>query len=131
MEKKLKKTYKDSNKSSLVSSLALSTILLGGCASYPVNPPLQQINEETGYRLATRTLGPKNSDELFVVMALSGGGTRAAALDYGVFEYLDRVRFGDDQRSLLDEVDAISSSSGSTRRYFTDALLPECSHNAL
>jgi len=67
MEKKLKKTYKDSNKSSLVCSLALSAILLGSCASYPVNPPLQQLNEETGYRLTTRTLGPKNSDELFVV----------------------------------------------------------------
>ena len=80
MEKKLKKTYKDSYKSSLVCLPVLSAILLGGCASYPVNPPLQQLNEETGYRLATRTLGPKNSDDLFVVMALSGGGKHAAAL---------------------------------------------------
>jgi NTE family protein len=47
-------------------------------------------------------------------MSLSGGGTRAAALDYGVLKYLDRVQFGADDRSLLDEVDLISSSSGSS-----------------
>ncbi len=49
-----------------------------------------------------------------MVLGLSGGGTRAAALDYGVLEYLDRIQFGADQRSLLDEVDVISSSSGSS-----------------
>lgn len=92
----------------------LYAILCSACASYPVNPPLQQINEETGYRLTNRTLGAKNSDELFVVLGLSGGGTRAAALDYGVFEHLDRIQFGEDQRSLLDEVDVISSSSASS-----------------
>ena len=93
---------------------ALYAILCSACASYPVNPPLQQINDEAGYRLTTRTLGAKNSDEVFVVLGLSGGGTRAAALDYGVIKYLDRILFGADQRSLLDEVDVISSSSGSS-----------------
>ena len=57
-----------------------------------------------------RAPDPNVIRDLFVVMALYGGGTRATALDYGVFEYLGRVRFGDDQRSLLDEADAISSS---------------------
>ncbi len=85
-----------------------------GCASYPVNPPLQHTDENAGYRMANRTLGEKNSDELFVVMSLSGGGTRVTALDYGVMAYLDRVRFGEDERSLLDEVDIISSSSASS-----------------
>lgn len=89
-------------------------VLSCGCASYPVNPPLEQIDENTGYRMVNRTLGEKNTDELFVVLSLSGGGTRVTALDYGVIEYLDRIRFGEDNRSLLDEVDLISSSSASS-----------------
>ncbi len=89
-------------------------VLCYGCASYPVNPPLEKVDENAGYRMVNRTLGEKNSDDLFVVLSLSGGGTRAAALDYGVLEYMDRIQFGADNRSLLDEVDIISSSSGSS-----------------
>jgi len=94
----------------------LSTVfvLCGGCASYPVNPPLQHADDNTGYRMANRTLGDKNTDETFVILSLSGGGTRVAAMDYGVIEYLDHIRFGADNRSLLDEVDIISSSSASS-----------------
>lgn len=94
----------------------LSSVLIfcGGCASYPVNPPLQHTDDSTGYRMSNRTLGKKNSDELFVILGLSGGGTRVAALDYGVMKYLDRIRFGADHRSLLDEVDIISTSSASS-----------------
>jgi NTE family protein len=76
-----------------------------------LTPPLQQITPETGYRPTNRTLGEKNSDALFVVLALSGDGTRAAALGYGILEHLDRLQFGANHRSLLDEVDIISSSS--------------------
>jgi len=85
----------------------LSTIfvLCCGCASYAVNPPLEHIDDNAGYRLINRTLGEKNSDELFVILGLSGGGFRAVALDYGVIKCLDRIRFGADNRSLLDEVD--------------------------
>lgn len=89
-------------------------VLCYGCASHPVNPPIQQIDETNGYRMINRTLGEKNSDELFIVLGLSGGGVRAAALDYGVMKYLDRIHFGADNRSLLDEVDIISSSSSSS-----------------
>lgn len=89
-------------------------VAFGGCATYQVNEPLEKIDTEAGYRLNNRELGPGNSDEVFVVLALSGGGTRAAALDFGVIRQLDRVRFGEDGRSLLDEVDIISSSSGAS-----------------
>jgi len=89
-------------------------VLCYGCASYPVNPPLPQIEENLGYRMSNRTLGENNSDELFVILSLSGGGTRAVALDYGVLKYLDQLKFGSDNRSLLDEVDLISSSSASS-----------------
>jgi NTE family protein len=85
-----------------------------GCASYQVNSPLEQIDQDVGYRMNNRTLGPKNSDEMFVILGLSGGGMRAAALDYGVLEYLEKIQFGADNRSLLDEVDIISSSSGAS-----------------
>jgi len=94
--------------------LLLVSALFCGCASYPLNPPLQHIDDKAGYRLGNRTLGEKNSDDVFVILGLSGGGTRAAALDYGVIQYLDRIRFGADDRSLLDEVDLISSSSGAS-----------------
>ena len=97
-----------------VSAICAVIVLCSGCASYPVNAPLQQIDDEVGYRMVNRTLDAKNSDDLFVILGLSGGGIRAAALDYGVFKYLDRVQFGSDNRSLLDEVDLISSSSAAS-----------------
>lgn len=101
----------------IVKRWLVSTMLtasLGGCASYPINAPLESIDTNTGYRLNNRSLGDKNSDDLFVVLALSGGGTRAEALDYGVMKYLDRVKVGEDGRSLLDELDIISTSSSAS-----------------
>jgi NTE family protein len=94
--------------------LSLLLIVLCGCAHYPLNAPLQQIDLEAGYRLSNRTLGERNSDELFVVLGLSGGGARAMAMDYGMLKFLDRVRFGADRRSLLDELDMISTSSAAS-----------------
>jgi len=84
------------------------------CASYPLNEPIEEIESSTGYRLENLPPGPANSDELYVILALSGGGVRAAALDFGVMQQLEQVRFGADDRSLLDEVDMISSSSGAS-----------------
>ena len=99
---------------SLLWGVLFVTFFLPGCANYPLNDPLQEIDVDAGYRLNNRTLGEKNSDELFVIVGLSGGGIRAAALDYGVLKYLDSVRFGEDDRSLLDEVDMISTSSAAS-----------------
>jgi NTE family protein len=57
---------------------------------------------------------------LFVILAFSGGGTRAAALSYGVLAQLQQVKFMsmNGERTLLDEVDVISSVSGGS---FTSA----------
>ncbi|UCG12866.1 MAG: patatin-like phospholipase family protein, partial [Deltaproteobacteria bacterium] len=57
---------------------------------------------------------PGNSDELLVYLTFSGGGTRAAALSYGVLEELrdTEITISSRKRRLLDEVDAISSVSG-------------------
>jgi NTE family protein len=54
------------------------------------------------------------SDELLLILAFSGGGTRAAAFAYGVLEELAAtpVMLGGKSRRLLDEVDLISGVSG-------------------
>ena len=56
---------------------------------------------------------PGNSDSLFVIVTFSGGGTRAAALSYGVLQALRETEITwEGQRRRLDEVDVISSVSG-------------------
>jgi NTE family protein len=86
----------------------------GGCAHWPATPRLEQAGTP-GYRLAEVTR-PGQSDDLLVVVAISGGGTRAAALGYGVLEELRRteVMVNGVKRRLLDEVDVISAVSGGT-----------------
>jgi NTE family protein len=94
--------------------LSVIFILVAGCASYPINSSIDEVDESKGYRFANLALGEKNTDELFVVVSLSGGGTRAMALDYGVLSYLDSLHIDDGSRTLLDEVDIISSSSAAS-----------------
>jgi len=92
--------------------LLLAAPLLAGCAHYPINAPAPVGGVDGGYRFDELALGPGNSDEVFVALSLSGGGTRAAALSYGVLEELRRTGVGG--RTLLDEVDVISAVSGSS-----------------
>ena len=95
----------------LLTALCVST---GGCAHWPATPRLEQVGT-SGYRLAQVTR-PGRSDDLLVVLAISGGGMRAAALGYGVLEELRRteVMVNNVKRRLLDEVDVISAVSGGT-----------------
>lgn len=95
-----------------VAALCLA-LLACACTSFPPNPPLARYDAEAGYRFA-RLAQDGNSDELFVIVTFSGGGTRAAALAYGVLEALrDTMIERRGRRSaLLDEVDVISSISG-------------------
>ena len=74
------------------SSIALLAIALfiSGCAHYPVNARLAAVDPQTGYRFQNLT-SPTNSPELLLMLAFSGGGTRAAALAYGVLEELARM----------------------------------------
>ncbi len=89
-------------------------LVLGGCATRPINPPLAQAAVNTGYTFQTRQRHFK-SDENLVVLAFSGGGTRAAAFSYGVLEFLRRTEVtgpkGNKVR-LLDAVDMITGVSG-------------------
>jgi NTE family protein len=88
--------------------------LLGGCASRPINPPLTQADPRSGYRFETRQAYVRNKENL-VILAFSGGGTRAAAFSYGVLEFLRRTEVvgpaGHTAR-LLDEVNVITGVSG-------------------
>ena len=92
----------------------LLLILLGACASRPVNPPITQTDPRAGYRLETRQAEVKNKDNL-VILAFSGGGTRAAAFSYGALEFLRRTEIegaGGKRVRLLNEVDVITGVSG-------------------
>ena len=93
--------------------LALS-LLLGGCATRPVNPPITRTDPTAGYSFEARQGNFKNKDNL-VILAFSGGGTRAAAFSYGVLEFLRKTEVvgpkGNKVR-LLDSVNIITGVSG-------------------
>ena len=91
-------------------------VMLGGCATRPVNPPIEQVNLSAGYRFDTRWAHRGTFDaENMVVLAFSGGGTRAAAFSYGVLEALRPMTVtGSKGRKIrmLDEVDLVTGVSG-------------------
>ena len=99
-------------------AVTLFFVLLG-CAHYPHTKPLapEQIagRRATGnYRFENFPATGRNSDSIFVILTFSGGGTRAAAFAYGALLELARTTIdtGARTRSLLDEVDVISTVSG-------------------
>lgn len=87
--------------------------LLAACASFPKNAKLTKVDPKAGYRFNALP-AEGNSESLFVVLTFSGGGTRAGALAYGVMEQLrnTKIRWQGREKSLLSEVDVISSVSG-------------------
>lgn len=93
--------------------LLACVLAFAGCAHYPPNQPLARHDPAYGYRF-TNLASSAERDDMLVVVTFSGGGTRAAALAYGVLEHLahtEIVRNGKPER-LLDEVDVLSSVSG-------------------
>jgi NTE family protein len=96
-----------------LAAFIFGTFVAIGCAHNPVNQPLRQVDPQSGYR--GKYMGaPGNSENLLLYLTFSGGGTRAAALSYGVLEELRKTEVTIDRkkRRLLDEVDGISSVSG-------------------
>jgi NTE family protein len=95
-------------------TVSLMVLLLVGCASRPINKPVSSINENTGYRFETMHAKAEDQENL-VVLAFSGGGTRAAAFSYGVLEFLRNTEVvgpkGKTMR-LLDSVGLITGVSG-------------------
>lgn len=115
--------------------LAALACLAGGCTGPAYrNVRLNAYDPTVGYRFDALRAGEHNGDETFVCLTFSGGGTRAAALSYGVLQELrdttlpgeaafdsalpDEAAQRDGQgpgasgRRVLDEVDVISSVSG-------------------
>jgi len=87
---------------------------LGGCATRPINAPITKADPDAGYRMATRQSHYKDP-ETMVVLAFSGGGTRAAAFSYGVLEFLRHTEImqADGRKvRLLDGVEVITGVSG-------------------
>ena len=91
----------------------LTAVALAGCATRPVNPRIDQYDAMPS-RFERGSAAPEDRQNL-VVMAFSGGGTRAAAFSYGALETLRdmeiTLRTGRKERAL-DEVDVITGISG-------------------
>jgi NTE family protein len=112
----------------LVGVLLAVGLLLGGCASRPINEPIDQVDLSSGYR--PNLLIPNregNDPATLFVLSFSGGGTRAAALSYGVLEELNRTEITVDgqSRRLIDEVDIITGVSGGSFTALSYALYGE------
>ena len=101
--------------------LLCGLLFVAGCAHYKDNSPLGSYMEKSGYRFENVPAND-NSDSLSVILVFPGGGTRAAALSYGVLEKLrsSPIRWQGKDKKLIDEVDVISSVSGGsfTSAYF-------------
>ncbi|MEO8748069.1 MAG: patatin-like phospholipase family protein [Rhodanobacter sp.] len=97
------------------SGLILLCVVLFGiasCATRTWNTRINPVGVEDRYEFSTRFAHvPRDT---FVVLAFSGGGTRAAAFSYGVLEKLrdTEVPSGVQPTRLLDLVDVITSVSG-------------------
>jgi NTE family protein len=102
-------------------SLAAVTLaLVVGCAGFEAqNHRLSAWDPSYGYR-PTDLQDSRPLGSVVMLLAFSGGGTRAAAFSYGVLEELrdTQVVVRGEPRRLLDEVDLISSVSGGS---FTSA----------
>ena len=102
----------------------LLVLLLTGCTSYGVidNVAIKGTDAEGKakiYSWKNATRNDRNKD-LDIMIAFSGGGTRAAALSYGVLKGLRDTTIEVDGKParLLDQIDQISSVSGGS---FTSA----------
>ena len=107
-------------KASKLLLLNIFAALMAACtAHYTVNNNITNVEPVKRYSLQFQA-GSEKSDELLLILTFSGGGTRAAALSYGVLQVLadTQISIGGRPRRLLDEVDVISSVSGGS---FTSA----------
>ena len=102
--------------------IAILWVSLAGCAAhYPINPSEGSVDRQLEYQV--KKMEQARSDEVFMVLCFSGGGTRAASMAYGVLEALQEVNLparptvqaqgrSPSKRTLLDEVNVIMSVSG-------------------
>lgn len=88
---------------------------LSACAQFQYQPvaTIDKVDRSQGYRFDAEA-GKPQDDDMLVVLMFSGGGTRAAALGYGVLEELDKQKIysGGREKSLLEAVDLVYGVSG-------------------
>ena len=98
----------------LAALVLIAGLATTSCAHYPVNDRLAEWDGNRGYRFHALDSDDGNTDSLFVCLSLSGGGTLAAALTYGVMKALrdTPIVWNNRTTTLLAEVDCISSVSG-------------------
>jgi hypothetical protein len=91
-----------------------AALLLCSCSlvSYQPLETIDKIDPDSGYRLGSRF--GQSEDDTLLVLAFSGGGSRAAAFGYGVLEQLNRqqVEIGGKRQSLLESTDLVYGVSG-------------------
>lgn len=97
--------------------LLLFVATTSGCTTFGVIDNESQAtsqNSENNYALKGYETATERSDDLTLVLAFSGGGSRAAALSYGVMQALRdaQLEVNGESTRMLDQVDMISSVSG-------------------
>jgi NTE family protein len=110
----------------LDAAIGMAAVALAGCASpllnnAPINTALGDLPNGDAHRIASLGAAPQESGTI-VGLALSGGGTRAAAFSFGVLKGLDEIRIIEGGRSarLIDRIAFVSGVSGGavTAAYF-------------
>src|SRR5215471_6729969 len=95
-------------------SLVLALLLLlSSCATRQVNPPIARYDPSSLRQFQQQWHRGEQQD--LVILAFSGGGTRAAAFSYGALETLRSIQITTKtgrKTRLLDEVDVITGVSG-------------------
>lgn len=104
-----------------LTGIVVLLLMLTGCANYgfPRNLPAPDSSVDEKYSLS-QWASAHNDKDVRLILTFSGGGTRAAALSYGVLQELrdTTVNLDGNESRLLDEIDYISSVSGGS---FTSA----------
>lgn len=91
---------------------AMLTLLLSACSS--VVSPMNQPTILKAANYSPTLPAQKQGNDTMLILTFSGGGTRAAALSYGVLKGLrdTAIPTKNGEKSLLSEVDMISGVSG-------------------
>ncbi len=93
--------------------ILLCSVLLSACSLVTYQPveTISRVDPQAGYR--TQTALQKDDGNL-IVLVFSGGGSRAAALGYGILEEFKRtpVRRSNQGDTLLDNIDLVYGVSG-------------------
>ena len=94
--------------------IVLVGLLGSGCVHAPLNAPKDAITFAPGYYFGQRVPESVNESDTLFLVAFSGGGTRAAALSYGVLKELHRtlVPGSSPERHVIEDINVISSVSG-------------------